>query len=82
VELEGLEPATSWVRYGLVDFDPAAPSFADPTTDRHDEAIAPDAERMFAERMGAETVEAPSSHVAMVSNPDAVVELIDVPSWS
>jgi pimeloyl-ACP methyl ester carboxylesterase len=43
----------------------------------NDEAIAPDAERMFAERMGAETVEAPSSHVAMVSHPDAVLELIE-----
>jgi pimeloyl-ACP methyl ester carboxylesterase len=43
----------------------------------NDEAIAPDAERMFAERMGAETVEVPSSHVAMVSHPDAVVELVE-----
>jgi len=42
----------------------------------NDEAIDPDAERMFAERMGAETVEAQSSHVAMVAHPDAVVELI------
>jgi pimeloyl-ACP methyl ester carboxylesterase len=44
----------------------------------NDEAIAPDAERMFAKRMGAETVEVASSHVAMVSHPDAVVELIEV----
>jgi pimeloyl-ACP methyl ester carboxylesterase len=43
----------------------------------NDEAIDPDAERMFAKRMGAETVEAASSHVAMVSHPDAVVELIE-----
>jgi pimeloyl-ACP methyl ester carboxylesterase len=43
----------------------------------NDEAIAPDAERMFAERMEAETVAVPSSHVAMVSHPDAVVELIE-----
>jgi pimeloyl-ACP methyl ester carboxylesterase len=42
-----------------------------------DEAIAPDAERLFAGRMGAETVEVASSHVAMVSHPDAVVELIE-----
>jgi pimeloyl-ACP methyl ester carboxylesterase len=42
-----------------------------------DEAIDPDAERMFAKRMGAEAVEVASSHVAMVSHPDAVVELID-----
>jgi len=42
-----------------------------------DEAIPPDAERMFAERMGAETVEVASSHVAMVSDPDAVSELIE-----
>jgi pimeloyl-ACP methyl ester carboxylesterase len=43
----------------------------------NDEAIPPDAERMFAERMGATTVEIPSSHVAMVSHPDAVVRLIE-----
>jgi pimeloyl-ACP methyl ester carboxylesterase len=42
-----------------------------------DEAIAPDAERMFAQRMGAETVEVASSHVAMVSHPQAVVGLIE-----
>jgi pimeloyl-ACP methyl ester carboxylesterase len=42
-----------------------------------DGAIAPDAERMFAQRMGAETVEVASSHVAMVSHPDAVVGLIE-----
>jgi pimeloyl-ACP methyl ester carboxylesterase len=42
-----------------------------------DEAIPPDAERMFASRMGATTVEIPSSHVAMVSHPDEVVELIE-----
>jgi pimeloyl-ACP methyl ester carboxylesterase len=42
-----------------------------------DEAIPPDAERMFAKRMGATTVEVPSSHVAMVSHPDQVVSLIE-----
>jgi pimeloyl-ACP methyl ester carboxylesterase len=42
----------------------------------NDEAIAPDEERMFAERMGAETVEVASSHVAMISHPEAVVDLI------
>ena len=42
----------------------------------NDEAIPPDAERMFAKRMGARTVEVPSSHVAMVSHPGEVVDLI------
>jgi pimeloyl-ACP methyl ester carboxylesterase len=42
----------------------------------NDEAIPPDAERMFAQRMGATTVEVPSSHLAMVSHPDDVVKLI------
>ena len=42
-----------------------------------DQAIPPDAERMFAQRMGATTVEVPSSHVAMVSHPDEVVRLIE-----
>jgi pimeloyl-ACP methyl ester carboxylesterase len=41
-----------------------------------DEAIPPDAERMFASRMGATTIEVPSSHVAMVSHPDEVTQLI------
>lgn len=44
---------------------------------QNDEAIPPDAERSFAERMGATTVEVPSSHVAMVSHPDEVVGLIE-----
>ena len=43
----------------------------------NDEAIPPDAERMFAQRMDAATVEVPSSHVAMVSHPDEVVRLIE-----
>ena len=41
-----------------------------------DQAIPPDAERMFAKRMGASTVEVTSSHVAMVSRPDEVARLI------
>jgi pimeloyl-ACP methyl ester carboxylesterase len=41
-----------------------------------DEALPPDAERMFASRMGATTVEIPSSHVAMVSHPGEVAQLI------
>jgi pimeloyl-ACP methyl ester carboxylesterase len=42
-----------------------------------DQAIAPDAERTFARRMGAETIEVASSHVAMVSHPSSVVGLIE-----
>src|SRR6266481_4872250 len=42
-----------------------------------DQALPPDAERQFARRMGATTVEIPSSHVAMVSHPENVVELIE-----
>ena len=41
-----------------------------------DEAIPPDAERQFAKRMGATTVEVQSGHVAMVSHPDEVTQLI------
>jgi pimeloyl-ACP methyl ester carboxylesterase len=44
---------------------------------QNDEAIPPAAERRFAERMGATTVEIPSSHVAMVSYPAEVAELIE-----
>jgi pimeloyl-ACP methyl ester carboxylesterase len=42
----------------------------------NDEAIPPDAERQFAQRMGATTVEVPSGHCAMVSHPDDVFTLI------
>jgi pimeloyl-ACP methyl ester carboxylesterase len=42
----------------------------------NDEAIPPDAERQFAKRMGATTIEIPSGHVAMVSHPDEVAQLI------
>ena len=41
-----------------------------------DQAIPPDAERMFASRMGATTVEVASGHLAMVSHPDAVTKLV------
>jgi len=44
---------------------------------QNDEAIPPDAERMFASRMGATTIEVPSSHVAMVSHPMDVANLIE-----
>src|SRR6202011_1872876 len=44
---------------------------------KNDQAIPPDAERFFAQRMGATTVEITSSHVAMVSHPDAVTDLIE-----
>jgi pimeloyl-ACP methyl ester carboxylesterase len=40
-----------------------------------DQAIPPEAERLFAKRMGATVVEVPSSHVAMVSHPSDVVQL-------
>jgi pimeloyl-ACP methyl ester carboxylesterase len=43
----------------------------------NDEAIPPDAEREFALRMGATTVEIASGHVAMVSHPDEVTQLIE-----
>jgi pimeloyl-ACP methyl ester carboxylesterase len=42
----------------------------------NDEAIPPEAERQFARRMGATTVEIPSGHLAMVSHPDDVTQLI------
>ena len=47
-----------------------------------DEAIPPDAERQFAARMGATTIEVPSSHVAMVSHPDEVAQLIETAAKS
>jgi pimeloyl-ACP methyl ester carboxylesterase len=41
-----------------------------------DEAIPPDAQRQFAARMGAETIEVESGHCAMVSHPEETVERI------
>jgi pimeloyl-ACP methyl ester carboxylesterase len=46
----------------------------------NDEALPPEGERQFAARMGATTVEVPSSHVAMVSHPDEVTQLIQTAS--
>ncbi len=43
---------------------------------QNDEALPPEAERLFASRMGATTIEVPSSHVAMVSHPQEVTDLI------
>jgi pimeloyl-ACP methyl ester carboxylesterase len=43
----------------------------------NDEAIPPDAERQFAARMGATTIEVAASHLAMVSHPDDVSSLIE-----
>jgi len=44
---------------------------------QNDEALPPDAERQFAARMGATTVEIPSSHAPMVSHPEEVARLIE-----
>jgi pimeloyl-ACP methyl ester carboxylesterase len=43
----------------------------------NDEALPPEGQQQFASRMGATTVEVESSHVAMVSQPAAVAELIE-----
>jgi pimeloyl-ACP methyl ester carboxylesterase len=42
-----------------------------------DQAIPPHAERQFAARMGATTVEVDSGHLSMVSHPAEVVQLIE-----
>src|SRR3984957_10731896 len=44
---------------------------------KDDQAIPPEAEMQVAQRMGATTAEVASSHVAMVSHPDAVAELVE-----
>ena len=43
----------------------------------NDEAIPPDAERQFAARMGATTIEVESGHLAMVTQSEKVIELIE-----
>jgi pimeloyl-ACP methyl ester carboxylesterase len=47
-----------------------------------DEAIPPDAERQFAQRMGATTVEVASGHLPMVTDADEVVKLIEAAARS
>lgn len=42
-----------------------------------DETTSPDLERFLAQRMKATTVELPSSHVSMISHPQAIVDLIE-----
>ena len=42
----------------------------------NDEVIPPDAERQFAQRMGADTIEVASGHCAMVSHPEETHERI------
>ena len=43
----------------------------------NDQALPPDAERLFAKRMGATVVEVPSSHLPFVSHPRDVAKLIE-----
>jgi pimeloyl-ACP methyl ester carboxylesterase len=43
---------------------------------QNDEAIPPDVERQFAKRMDATVIEVASGHVAMVSHPDEVADLV------
>jgi pimeloyl-ACP methyl ester carboxylesterase len=42
----------------------------------NDEVIPPDAERQFAQRMGADTIEVVSGHCAMISHPEETHERI------
>jgi hypothetical protein len=44
---------------------------------QHDEVIPPDAERLFAQRMGATVKEFDSSHVVMVSHPREIADMIE-----
>lgn len=43
---------------------------------KNDRTVHPDLQRFVAQRMGATTVEANSSHVIMLSQPDLVVDVI------
>ncbi len=59
--------------------DPAASSQSLPSwylVAQNDEVLPPDAERQFAERMGADTTEVDSGHCAMVSHPEETHERI------
>jgi pimeloyl-ACP methyl ester carboxylesterase len=43
---------------------------------KNDRTVHPDLERFFAKRIGATTTEIASSHVAMLSHPDVVIDVI------
>lgn len=43
---------------------------------KNDRTVHPDLERFFAKRMGSTTTEIASSHVAMLSHPDVVIDVI------
>jgi pimeloyl-ACP methyl ester carboxylesterase len=43
---------------------------------QNDQVIPPDAERQFAQRMGADTIEVASGHCAMISHPEETLERI------
>jgi pimeloyl-ACP methyl ester carboxylesterase len=43
---------------------------------KNDEAIPPDAERQFAARMGATTIEVDAGHLVMITHPHTVIDLI------
>ena len=43
---------------------------------KNDRTVHPDLERFVAKRMGATTIETASSHVAMLSNPSLVLDVI------
>jgi pimeloyl-ACP methyl ester carboxylesterase len=47
-----------------------------------DRALPADAERMFAKRMGATTIEVPAGHLAMVSHPAEVMKLTEAAAAS
>jgi pimeloyl-ACP methyl ester carboxylesterase len=44
---------------------------------QNDEAIPPDAERQFAARMGATTIEVDAGHLVMITHPEVVIDLIE-----
>ena len=48
----------------------------------NEEEFPPDAERQFAQCMGATTVEVAAGHLAMVTHPDEVVRLIEAAAQS
>jgi pimeloyl-ACP methyl ester carboxylesterase len=85
----GIDPVKARVLYA-VQQPLAASAFNDGMTDpawkllpswylvtADDQALPPDAQRLFANRMGGTTVEVPSGHLVMVSHPPEVVKLTE-----
>jgi hypothetical protein len=75
--MDSIDAAPSRARASLLQYGRAyrEPSSSD-CTSVQDRTINPDLERFMAERMGAKPIEIEASHIALISHPDKIMNLI------